>query len=231
MTIITIAYNEEVMLPYFIAHYRKNFPNCKIIVYDNFSTDNTVKIAQQHACDVIQYDTGGKLSDATYLHIKNEMWKMCEGWVIVCDVDELCDITSEDLFREIQSGTSIIRFEGYNMVNLYDNLKVEDITHGVRAPSYDKSYCFNADLITAINYNAGAHTCEPKGHIKNSENIYRCLHYKYVNIDYMIARHKAYGERLSDDNLKKNWGTHYLQSAEKIRNEFIFARKQSKRII
>lgn len=231
MTIITIAYNEELMLPYFIAHYRKNFPNCKIIVYDNFSTDNTVKIAQEHGCHVIQYDTGDKLSDATYLHIKNEQWKMCEGWVIVADVDELCDITSEDLFNETQAGTSIIRFDGYNMVNLWDNLKVEDITHGVRAPSYDKLYCFDANKIGAMNYGAGAHSATPVGKGSMSEKVYRCRHYKYLNIDYMIARHKAYGERLSDDNLKKGYGTHYLQSAEKIRNEFIFARKQSKKVL
>jgi len=35
MTIYTITYNEELMLPYFIRHYRLRFPNCKIVVYDN----------------------------------------------------------------------------------------------------------------------------------------------------------------------------------------------------
>lgn len=231
MTIITIAYNEELMLPYFIRHYRSNFPKCRIIVYDNYSTDNTVNIALEHGCEVISYDTGGKLSDTTYLEIKNNSWKQLEGWVIVCDVDELCDIRSADLFNESKKGTSIIRFEGYNMVNLYDHLRVEDITHGVRSESYDKSYCFDADLIKEINYHAGAHSCAPVGVIKYSGSAHRCRHYKYINIDYMIERHHVFASRLSDENIKKGYGFHYLYSAEKIRNEFIMARKKSTRII
>jgi hypothetical protein len=47
----------------------------------------------------------------------------------------------------------------------------------------------------------------------------------------MIARHKAYGERLSDENLKKGWGGHYLYSAEQITKEFNEARKQSIRLL
>ena len=231
MTIITITFNEEFILPHFIAHYRANFPGCKIIVYDNHSTDNTVKIAQEHGCEVILYDTGGKLSDTTYLQIKNEQWKMCEGWVIVCDADEFLNITADELYHEAMNGTTVIKSEGYNMANLWDNMDFESINMGVRSESYDKSYCFDAGKITSINYNAGAHKAEPKGVVRYSEKKYICRHYKYINIDYMVARHKVYGERLSDENLKKDWGTHYLYSPEKIRNEFIMARKQSKRII
>jgi len=231
MTVITITYNEAFILPHFIAHYRKNFPGCKIIVYDNFSTDNTVKIAQQNGCDVILYDTGGKLSDSTYLEIKNHVWKACEGWVIVCDADELLDITSEDLYRESEAGTTIIKTEGYNMVNLWDNMDFEAIANGVRSASYDKSICFLAPLIHNINYGAGCHNCQPQGIVRHSIKSYRLRHYKYINIDYMIARHEEYGKRLSEENLQKGYGTHYLYSPEKIRNEFIMARKQSMRII
>jgi glycosyltransferase involved in cell wall biosynthesis len=231
MTVITITYNEAFILPHFIAHYRKNFPACKIIVYDNYSTDNTVEIAQQHGCEVIMYDTGGKLSDAIFLEIKNHVWKACEGWVIVCDADEFLDLTAEDLFNETKSGTTIIRTNGYNMVNLFDSMDFEGISHGVRSPSYDKQYCFNADKIKEINYTAGCHNAFPVGQIKYSESAYRCRHYKYINIEYMIARHKEYGKRLSEENLQKGWSTHYLYAPEKIRNEFIMARKKSIRII
>jgi glycosyltransferase involved in cell wall biosynthesis len=47
MTVFTITYNEELMLPYFVNHYRSRFTNCKIVVYDNESIDKTVDIAER----------------------------------------------------------------------------------------------------------------------------------------------------------------------------------------
>lgn len=231
MTIITITYNEEFILPHFIKHYRTNFPNCRIIVYDNYSTDATVEIAKANGCEVVMYDTGGKLSDAKYLEIKNNAWKGIDGWVIVCDADEFLDIDEETLINKSNIGCTIIGSIGYNMVNLSDNLDFERITRGVRSSSYDKFLCFNSDFIKEINYSAGCHFASPKGTIVDASTPYRLRHYKYINIDYMIKRHKAYGERLSDENLKNQWGTHYLYSAEQITKEFNEARKNSIRIL
>lgn len=230
MTIITITYNEEFILPHFIKHYRTNFPNCRIIVYDNYSTDATVEIAKANGCEVVMYDTGGKLSDAKYLEIKNNAWKGIDGWVIVCDADEFLDIDSNELRWMASNGVTLIEAEGYNMVNMTDELNFEAITNGRRSSSYDKIIAFDANKITDINYNAGCHSANPKGAIYWLHNI-RLRHYKYINIDYMIKRHNAYGERLSDENLKKGWGTHYLYSAEQITKEFNEARKNSIRIL
>lgn len=231
MTIITIAYNEELMLPHFIKHYRDRFPECKIIVWDNQSTDRTQQIALENGCEVIEYDTGGKLDDGTYLKIKNETWKALEGWVIVADVDELCDINHEDLYHEAKQGTTVVKFEGWNMVNLWDNMDVDSIAYGVRAPHYDKSFCFDASKIKEINYSPGCHSASPKGEVKYSDKAYRCLHYKYININYMIARHSTFAARLSQRNIEHGYGCHYTYSPEKIRNEFIMARKNSKKLL
>ena len=35
ITIYTITYNEEFIIPYFIKWYRDIFVDCKIIIYDN----------------------------------------------------------------------------------------------------------------------------------------------------------------------------------------------------
>jgi hypothetical protein len=82
-----------------------------------------------------------------------------------------------------------------------------------------------------MNYVPGCHSASPQGTVKYSPKKYLLRHYKYINIDYMVARHKVYGERLSEENLKKGFGTHYLYPAEKIRNEFIMARKKSVRVL
>lgn len=217
MTIYTIAYNEELMLPYFIKHYRERFPDCKIVVYDNESADNTVKIALGNGCEVVSYSTNNQLSDTKYLEIKNNCWKQEQGWVIVADCDEFLDIYESDLIEET---ASIISVKAYNMVNHENDLNIDNIKYGVRSQSYDKAYCFNASKLTEINYNAGCHSCNPVGDVSYSNSIYRAYHYKYINLDYMIKRHAIFASRLSAENIERGFGGHYLYSAQKISNEF-----------
>ena len=227
MTVFTITYNEQLMLPYFVAHYRKRFPNCKIVVYDNESTDKTVEIAESLGCKILTYKTDNRLNDLVYLEIKNNCWKNELDWVIIADCDELVDISENDLINE---KATIIRFEAYNMVNLRNDLNIEGITHGVRAESYDKAYCFNASKIDEICYGAGCHWCEPKGLVEYSENIYKAYHYKYINIDYMINRHAIFASRLSDENIRRGYGAHYMYGEQQIIEEFQTARKNSIKI-
>lgn len=225
ITIYTIAFNEELMLPHFIKHYRAMFPDCKIVIYDNESADQTVTIAKAYGCEVRTYSTGGKLDDQAYLDIKNHCWKDADtNWVLVCDVDEHCRITAKELKQEEDLGTTIIKFNGYNMVNLQDNLKIEEIEMGVRATSYDKFYLFDKRWIREINYMAGCHRANVKGNAVLSLGDYTCKHYKYVNPDYMIARHATFSARMSANNRKKGWAVHYDYPADRIRTEFENAR-------
>lgn len=228
MTVFTITYNEAFMLPYFVEHYRNNFPDCEIVVYDNQSDDGTQEIAYKLGCKLVEYDTGGRLSDRKYLDIKNNKWKHRRGWVIVADCDEFCDVTSQDLEEET---ASVLRFEGWNMVNMCNNMNLHSIRHGLRAPSYDKMYCFNADRIEQIGYGMGCHHANPVGDVVYSRRTYRARHYKYVNPDYMVQRHKVFASRLSEENLKRGYGGHYLYDEDDIRAEFMAARIESTEIL
>ena len=220
------------MLPHFIRHYRKAFPDCNIVVYDNESTDRTAEIARENNCTVITYKTGGKLDDATYLEIKNNCWKQAPtDWVMVVDCDELCDITEKELRAEERRGTTMIRFNGYNMVNLVNDMNFTAITHGVRSTSYDKPALFNKRQIAGINYCPGAHNAAPNGYVQENIKAYNLYHYKYINPDYMVKRHAVFCSRLSDNNKAKGYGGHYQYSEEQIRAEFEQARKQAKRIL
>ena len=232
ITIYTLCYNEELMLPYFIAHYRAMFPGCRIVVYDNESTDKTAAIALANNCEVVSYSTKNKLSDSTYLEIKNNCWKNAKtDWVLVADCDELCCITENMLRSEAGFGATVILFNGYNMVNMQDDMNIIGISHGVRAPSYDKKYCFNKKHIPEIKYDMGCHTAQPIGVVNVSAGSYVCMHYKYINPDYMIKRHALFASRLSDENRLKGYGGHYLNTALQIRNEFREARKQAIKIL
>ena len=94
VTVHIITYNEEVMIGFCIEHYRKKFPNCIIKIYDNYSTDNTVAIAEGYGCEISNYNSYDKFDEQTLIKLKDTCWKNSEtDWVVVCDCDELIDIT------------------------------------------------------------------------------------------------------------------------------------------
>lgn len=231
MTIYTITYNEQLMLPYFINHYRTRFPDCTIVIFDNYSTDATEEIAIKNNCDVHKYFTNNKLSDTMYLEIKNNCWKDDKGWIIIADCDEFLDITPKDIKQMELAGETIIRSHGWNMVNMNDDLNIKGIKTGVRAKSYDKAYCFNASKIKEINYAPGAHNCYPEGDVLFSRKVFNAYHYKYINMDYMIKRHKNFALRLSDENKARGYGGHYQYTPDEIKNEFLIARNQSIKLL
>lgn len=223
ITIYTICFNEELILPFFVKWYRKKFPNCRIIIYDNYSTDSTEKIALQNNCQVIKYDSNNQIRDDLYLNIKNNCWKDAEtDWVLVCDVDELLDINQTQLIGE---NCSIILSKGYNMINLEDNLDLESINYGIRAKQYDKYYLFNRLKIKEINYEAGCHSSNPVGEVIFSKNIYNLYHYTMLSEQYLINRYKRNFERLSKENKKNGWGIHYKESEQTIKDKFKVAKQ------
>lgn len=221
ITIYTIAWNEEFMLPYFIYHYRQRFPECTIIVYDNQSTDRTKEIAERAGCEVRTLYTGNTLSDRAYLDIKNNAWKEAlTDWVLIADVDEHLNIFESDILYEQSLGFTYIRAKGFNMVNLQHHmLPPMDLTHGIRAESYDKIYCFNKTKVKEINYGYGCHRASPVGELMPSSFVYTCRHYKYLQLEYMIGRHKQFSKRMSEHNRKHGLGVHYLYSPQEITKE------------
>jgi glycosyltransferase involved in cell wall biosynthesis len=101
--VFTTCYNEQIILPYFLKHYKK-FAN-NITVYDNMSTDNSVKIMNEYGVNVIQFDTNGKFEESVLMNIRNNCWKNSDAdWVIVCDTDEL--IYHEDIINYLSNTNS-----------------------------------------------------------------------------------------------------------------------------
>jgi hypothetical protein len=232
ITIYTVAYNEELQIKFFIDHYRSRFENCDIVIYDNISKDNTAKIAIQNNCTVIPYDTNNQIQDRRYLEIKNNCWKQAKtNWVLVCDVDELLDISKQDLLYEESIGSTVIQSCGFNMINMEDNYDLDNIKYGVRHEFSDKKYLFNKSLVKEINYSPGCHDCNPVGTIVYSKNIYNVYHYNFININESIRKYEEYGKRLSPENLKNGWGFHYLRPKEEIVKEFLFLRENAIKIL
>lgn len=235
VTIYVITYNEEVMIEFFINHYRKRFPNCKIVVYDNYSTDKTVEIAKRNRCEIVMYDTNNKLSDSKYLEIKNNCWKdAITDWVIVCDCDELLDISIRDLIIN-RSKFNIVKAEGFSIMNEEVPFDLSKLCYGFRDIGYDKCVLFNKKQIKDINFSAGSHICNPIANdgfqLRYSNNEYKLFHYKYLSPSYTIERNELFASRLSDENKKNGWGVQYSQTSNDVIKNYESARANLQKVI
>ena len=193
-----ICYNEEVLLPYFIKHYYKNF-KANITIYDNHSTDNSVKIAKDMGCSVKSFDTNNQIRDDAYLNIKNNVWKNSKAdWVIVCDIDEFLEAPFNC------DNYSILNVTGYEVVGPFFDSRL-----GVINPAFNKNVMFRPNEFKEINYSPGCHSCNPIGNISGSLEMAKLLHRKWLSPEYVYRKHLVYESRLSDFNKKHAFGKEY----------------------
>lgn len=231
VTVYSITYNEELLILFMIDHYRHRFPGCRMVFFDNMSTDDTVKIALANGCEVIQFDSNNQFRDRQNMYIKNSCWKDAKtDWVLMCDLDELADINQAQLEEEEKKGTSIASFETYDMINMEDNLDFANMKYGVKSPIESKFFLFNKKFISDINYTAGAHSCNPIGKIVYSQKRYKAYHYASINENLTIEKFKVRQKRLSPENIKMGWGLYVFMSPREIREEYALERKKAEKI-
>jgi glycosyltransferase involved in cell wall biosynthesis len=229
-----LAYNEEIILPQFIEHYKKFCD--KIVIYDNMSTDNTKEIALDNGCEVISWEApGGGLNDQCYLEIKQNCYKKDRedfDWVIVADSDELyshkdgVDSLVSCLEKYKQKGVTLPKVQGYNMVGEDENnLDIFKITKGAKDVSYSKRCIFDPAL--DMKWSFGCHPQYGEGLLRGVPGVVESAdteilmyHYKYINLQYVFDRHDSYNKRLSDFNKAYKLGVHYSYEKNKIREEY-----------
>lgn len=238
ITIYFAAYNEEVRLQFMLDHYKSKFPNCNFVMNNNASTDNTVEIAKQNNCEIIQYDTGGEHNDDLLLKLKNNCWKGAKtDWVLVCDPDELLDINENSLKLEESLGTTIVKSTAYQMIDISDDFfikkefDISKLTYGARSLAHDKSLLFNKKQIVDINYNHGCHVASPTGNIKYNTNIYNMYHYHFINMSFIRDRYKMTNIRFSDINRRNGWGFHVALAEDDLIKKINNLRNNSVKII
>ena len=233
--IYLFCYNESAIIHQTIDHYQSRFKNCRIIVLDNHSTDDSVNIAKACGASIVTWGEKDTLDNQTLINYKNNIWKTnSSGWIIICDMDEWLDINDKELYMEHQSGTTIMRIQGYQMVsnslcpNLSD-ITLSSIRNGYLDNDYSKNIMFLSSAIVDINYKCGAHHCFPKGSIKISKNIYKLGHFKYLGLKFLINNYKTNFKRTIDDR-KKNMAVHYSNDEEIITAKYNEACLKSKLI-
>ena len=240
ITLYTSTYNDEIMIPHTIKWYRERFPDCRIIIGDNRSTDRTEEICRDLGCEFRPFDSGNCIPVEVGQWVKNNSWReKTTDWIMLVDCDEFVDINQIDLKREAEAGTTIIKTQGWDVYNIKDDYDVEGMNRGCRNILYDKLVCFNKKHILKMNFEVGAHAANPEGNVIFSKKIYNLMHKKYLNVDYVFKKyqeslgripqlHLDRGYSFEVDKIGKVPATHfYNQELEKIKMEFEKRRKMS----
>lgn len=179
--IFTVIKNDAKILPLFIQHYRERFPGCVINVFDNHSTDEGVELCLNAGCNVGVFD---EYTEPLLQEFRNNIWKQSDAdWVIVCDANELLDISAQDI-AALPAQFNVIHADYYNMVDITgDGSDYAGLTYG--CPTYPASKCvmFKKSSIKEMNYSIGAHSCNPKPAAYYSEP-FKLWHYEPTTMTY-----------------------------------------------
>ncbi|MDH5608689.1 MAG: glycosyltransferase family 2 protein [Cyclobacteriaceae bacterium] len=221
----TLCHNEEFMIPYFLRHYLPFVS--KIIVFDNFSTDQSAIILSKYANILVKkLDTDNEYREDILTEIRNTVWKKSRGHadlVIVCDMDEMLYHPDIPLFLSqfIEGGFSVARPFGYDMISrklpATSGQIYQEVQEGVRMIQWDKMVLFRPDFIEEINYFPGAHMALPEGRVKiyKHDPLLKLLHFRYLGTNYLLQKHGARAKRMDQSVRTNNWGYHYLFDEKK----------------
>lgn len=204
-----IAFNEAETIHLTVRHYQQFCS--RIVIFDNFSTDNTREIALSMGCDVRLFGQKGVLSDKEYLKVKNHCWKKSRAdWVIVCDSDEI--LYHPNIQEALKEDCTIMTTYGWNVYS--EEMPKEtalDIKTGYHDGNYSKSIIFKPTAVKEINYHLGCHACSPRGDIRKSKEQLILFHIRNVGgYQRLSDRHAVYRPRMSEDNIQRKLGIHYM---------------------
>jgi len=225
INIFLLCYNEQILLPHTVAHYKHWLPSCNITIYDNESTDDSVTIAKKLGCNVISWSSNNQIDNFINRDVKNNCWKSIEkGWIIMADMDEWICVTEQQLIEEQNTGTSILQIIGADMIGESNTLDLSDINlHEICKYVHNgwenKSLCFLREKITEMNYTVGAHNDYPVGEIKISEKYYVNKHMDWLGLPFSINKQKSRYMRASYMR-KNNLSYHYMNDEEQIKKNY-----------
>lgn len=230
-----ITYNEEIMLPVTIAHYKRMFKDPIIIIHDNQSTDNTVQIALDNGCQVVTFVTNG-LTDSAYTKIKSEAHLTANAeWCLCIDCDEHCYINTEDLEDLETRNINIVQFEGWDIFAHAPHPESIAELKGIKSAGESKPILVRVGQFSEYIVESGAHAVNkllPKENVTVlwSKFEYKLLHMKHWNLEFIINRQAEFGRRLSQENRKNGWGVQYTFSPEIHINYFTNGLNASEKI-
>ncbi|WP_418510883.1 glycosyltransferase family 2 protein [Corallibacter sp.] len=237
-----LCFNESLMIRHTLNYY-SNFCT-EITVLNNNSTDDSIEIITNEYPDVKIKNFGepNLYREDIQTDIKNNCWKESDAdYVIVCDMDEF--LYAENLPEKLklleEQKPAICSVIGYEMFSKkfpkdYKISLLDQVKYGVRNYRFDKTIIFSPKKVKNINFDYGAHSCDPEFYTSGNQDIlfeFKLLHFKYLSKKYLYRKHLKYMKRMSKINIVNRWGAEYTEGKKHIDKKFKLAKKHLFKII
>lgn len=201
----TLAYDEEALLPYWLAHYLAFCERVTVYV-DEASTDATAFLAAE-AGAVLRFHATGGLDDEGFVAFAQDAYKEARGhadWVVWVDADEFLyhPRIGERLAELRAQGVTRPVVQGYQMVADAPPSGpapiTEQITKGLPAREYSKTCVFSPEL--DVVWTPGKHSATVTGADVRDDGAdpLRLLHYRYLGRDWLLARNARNFARMGE---------------------------------
>ncbi len=213
------CWNDARMLGFFFRHYEDLVQ--RFVIFDDGSTDGSVEILRAHPKVVLR--RWERADPASFVlseqHLSDHCWKESRGeadWVMVLDLDE--HLQHDDLLAYLQrsraNGVTVVPALGFQMLTAtfpQPNEKLSDAwVQGAPWIQMCKCSLFDPNRIEEINFTPGRHCTAPSGDVlAPARDELLNLHYKYLGLSYVRARHRELHSGLGATDLAKRWGHKY----------------------
>lgn len=223
---ITPVWNETFLLPQFLSHYAPQVD--QMILLDNESDDGCLEATGKWPhIEIRTYHSGGVYRDDLKHKAVEEARKDLAGkadLTLLVDVDEfVMPRDRRPLRAALESVKNDITWtHGWNMFRGLDEPDydpsvslVKQRICGVESPIYSKPIIVRPEA--KIAFKPGFHHLkgipDPPIEIKR-ESPFLFLHYIGIDEEFFVQRSLSRVRRMSEENLKNNWATHYIDADE-----------------
>lgn len=211
----TLAYNERLIIPYWVRHYR-TFCERVIVYVDTDTDDGTEDAARAEGAEVRAYVGNHALDDVAFVAFAEEHYREARGradWVIWTDADEIVyhPRMAERLDAYRAQGVNYPYVPGYCMVSYEPPTGTGQIYDEIRAglPSEEYSKVCLFDPMLSVEWATGKHTANVTGQAVNRGNGSdppKLLHYRWFGRAYFEARNQKNYARINEANKLRQHG-------------------------
>lgn len=210
ITIIIPAFNEENALPQ-LEKTLKNFK--KIILIDNYSTDNTYELAKSYGWSVYKFKNRGFSEDPDLINFY--LSKVHSEWIYICRADE---IPSEGLIKILHSN-EILAFDAFRVRrrNFLNGRRCYTWGDDYEIPIFKKKLFIPTNDLLRIGY-PGTFKKETRIKTFKKTSLININHYiDYTSYSFFNAINR-YSSLWSDDIFKNNYSKNYAFEESMLKN-------------
>jgi len=250
IALVTLCYNESKIMPFVLDYWKKFVTHAYVFDQNSTDGSKEMLSKYDWISVIDYSHLSNKFDDILNINIKNQFWKTIKDYydfIVVCDFDECiyCDnwnaVLSALKYRNIDC---VIPGQYYDMItDEFPEYLENELFHQkykyVCSKGNDevnqfakKLLLFNCKEVLELNLEVGGHNSHPvkqtmlyntnttislEKYIVNEICVY---HLCKLGYEYVRNKRITYKSRMSEQNIKNRYGTHYLMTEEQVKEEF-----------